>query len=304
MPPSADAVGQRRGLIAAAYREASALELEALKPGNVHRQSAGHGMTVADFLLSAQVSAGPLTAPGLGLGERVYRAVVATREAVGCNTNLGIILLCAPLLQAALDPAAPGGLRTRVAAVLQAADRADTQWLNQAIRLAAPAGLGRSARYDVAESATATPLEVMTLAAHRDLIARQYAECFKDLFERAVPLLERLQTRWQDPAWAAVGLYLDFLRRFPDTHIARKLGVDQALAVSRRAAPLAAALNQAARPQPHRAALLTFDRELKNAGINPGTMADLTVACLLIPRLQRLQPASSSEKEPSVRKLT
>ncbi|WP_295453723.1 triphosphoribosyl-dephospho-CoA synthase [uncultured Thiodictyon sp.] len=297
MPRSAatrsdDAAGQRRGLIAAAYREACALELDAFKPGNVHRESAGHGMTVADFLLSAEVSAPPLTAPGLGLGERVYRAVAATREAVGCNTNLGIILLCAPLLQAALDPEVPGGLRARLAAVLRTAERTDTQWFNRAIRLAAPAGLGESARHDVAEPATATPLEVMAVAAHRDLIARQYAECFKDLFERAVPLLERLQMRWQDPAWAAVGLYLDFLGRFPDTHIARKLGQHQALAVSRRAAPLAAALNQAARPQPHRAALLAFDRDLKNAGINPGTMADLTVACLLIPRLQRLQPAS------------
>jgi triphosphoribosyl-dephospho-CoA synthase len=297
MPSSAatrsnDAAGPRRQLIAAAYREACALELDAVKPGNVHRESAGHGMTVADFLLSAAVSAEPLSAPGLGLGERVYRAVVATREAVGCNTNLGIILLCAPLLQAALDPELPGGLRTRVAAVLRAAQRADMQWLNRAILLAAPAGLGESARHDVGAAATATPLEVMAQAAHRDLIARQYAECFKDLFERAVPLLERLQTRWQDPAWAAAGLYLDFLGRFPDTHIARKLGPHQALAVSRRAAPLAAALNRAARPQSHRAALLAFDRELKNAGINPGTMADLTVTCLLIAKLQRLQPAS------------
>lgn len=290
--PGDAAAGQRRQWIAAAYREACALELEALKPGNVHRQCAGHGMTVADFLSSAAVSAGPLTAPGLGLGERVYRAVFATREAVGCNTNLGIILLCAPLIQAALDPQSPGGLRACLARVLQAADRADTQWLNRAILLAAPGGLGASARHDVAAPATATPLEVMAEAAHRDLIARQYVDCFKDLFERAVPLLGRLQTRWQDPAWAAVGLYLDFLGRFPDTHIARKLGESQALAVSRRAAPLAAALNRAAHPQVQRARILAFDRELKNAGINPGTMADLTVACLLIPRLQRLQPAS------------
>jgi triphosphoribosyl-dephospho-CoA synthase len=154
-----------RRRIGDAYRAACALELDALKPGNVHRASAGHGMTVADFLTSAAVSADPLTEPGLGLGERVYRAVAATRAAVGCNTNLGIILLCAPLIQAALDPAAPATLRARLLTVLCAADRRDMDGLNRAIRLAAPGGLGESAQHDVAAPATATPLAVMALAA-------------------------------------------------------------------------------------------------------------------------------------------
>jgi triphosphoribosyl-dephospho-CoA synthase len=273
----------RRQAIAAAYRAACALELDAQKPGNVHRESAGHGMTVEDFLRSAQVSAGPLTRPGLGLGERIFRAVSATRRAVGCNTNLGILLLSAPLIQAALAPSAAGGdLRHRLEAVLKVADRQDTDWLFRAIRLAAPGGLGASVEHDVSGVAQGTPLEVMRPAAHRDLIARQYTEGFSDLFERAVPLLAMLNDRWQDPAWAAAGLYLDFLGRYPDSHVARKLGLEQAVAVSRQAAPLAAALTGAARPESYAAALRGLDRELKGAGINPGTSADLTVACLLI----------------------
>jgi triphosphoribosyl-dephospho-CoA synthase len=59
-------------------------------------------MTVEDFRISAQQSAEPITRAANGLGERIYYAVKATREAVGCNTNLGIILLCAPLLLAKL----------------------------------------------------------------------------------------------------------------------------------------------------------------------------------------------------------
>ena len=283
-----------RRRIGDAYRAACALELDALKPGNVHRASAGHGMTVADFLTSAAVSADPLTEPGLGLGERVYRAVAATRAAVGCNTNLGIILLCAPVIQAALDPADPATLRARLARVLSTADRRDMDWLNQAIRLAAPGGLGESAQHDVAAPATATPLAVMALAADRDLIAAQYAAGFQDLFERAVPLFGQLQARWQDPAWAAAGLYLDFLGRFPDTHIARKLGPARARAVTRRAAPIAADLVRAARPEPFREALLGLDRDLKEAGLNPGSCADLTVACLLIARLAPADPYSSA----------
>ena len=79
----------------------SRAELEALKPGNVHRFEAGHGMTVEDFETSADISAPFLCARGAGVGARVLRAVSATRKAVGQNTNLGILLLCAPLATAA-----------------------------------------------------------------------------------------------------------------------------------------------------------------------------------------------------------
>ena len=291
MADSATADGRapdRRSRVAAAYREVCALELAALKPGNVHLHADGHDMTVADFLRSAEVSAGPLTEPGLGLGERIYRAVAATRAAVGCNTNLGILLLCAPLIQATLDEPSPGTLRERLGRVLAAADRADTDGLFRAIRLAAPGGLGSSDAHDVCATPEATPVQVMSHAAQRDRIALQYATGFADLFERAVPLLSGLERRWHSPAWAAAGLYMDFLSRFPDTHVARKLGEESALEVCRLAAPLAESLLQAKRPQQLRGELLALDRRLKELGVNPGTSADLTVACLLIRRLAPL----------------
>src|SRR4029078_11023851 len=40
-------------IIAQSFREACLTELDALKPGNVHRHGAGHGMFVADFQKSA-----------------------------------------------------------------------------------------------------------------------------------------------------------------------------------------------------------------------------------------------------------
>ena len=49
--------GCSRELIARAYREACAVELAALKPGNVHQYADGHGMCLADFIMSAQASA-------------------------------------------------------------------------------------------------------------------------------------------------------------------------------------------------------------------------------------------------------
>ncbi len=88
----------------AAFGAACRAELQALKPGNVHVHAPGHGMTVEDFERSAEAAAPWVAAPGLGVGERVLRAVESTRAACGQNTNLGILLLAAPLAAAAERP--------------------------------------------------------------------------------------------------------------------------------------------------------------------------------------------------------
>ena len=74
----------------------------ALKPGNVHDFAEGHGGSVDDFEASAHVSAPALTRCGASVGERVLGAIEAIFDVhVGWNTNLGIVLLCAPLAAAA-----------------------------------------------------------------------------------------------------------------------------------------------------------------------------------------------------------
>ncbi|MGE3771807.1 MAG: triphosphoribosyl-dephospho-CoA synthase, partial [Gammaproteobacteria bacterium] len=88
-------------LVAACYRAACRYDVLAAKPGNVSVDSPGHGMQARDFLLSARASAPPLCAGARGVGEAVREAIAATWAAVGCNTNLGIVLLAAPLAQAA-----------------------------------------------------------------------------------------------------------------------------------------------------------------------------------------------------------
>src|SRR6476619_6256717 len=74
------------------------LEATARKPGNVHRYADFVDTTYLDFLLSA-AAIGPVMDRALGrpLGETVLEAVRATRRVTGRNTNLGIILLLAPL---------------------------------------------------------------------------------------------------------------------------------------------------------------------------------------------------------------
>ena len=57
----------------------------------------------------------------------------------------------------------------------------------KAIRIANPGGLGNVPEQDVRNEPTVTLLEAMKLAADRDLIARQYANGFADVFDFGVP---------------------------------------------------------------------------------------------------------------------
>ena len=91
------------GAVGEAFHDSCLAELDALKPGNVHRFADDTRMSVADFERSAAAAAPVMGRAGLPVGKRILGAVEATRNAVGQNTNLGIILLAAPLASAALD---------------------------------------------------------------------------------------------------------------------------------------------------------------------------------------------------------
>src|SRR5690606_18443648 len=147
------------------------------------------------------------------------------------------------------------------------------------IRRANPGGLGRAAEQDVAAPPTVTLLEAMRLAADRDLIARQYTTGYADIFAVGVRRIEEERRRGTDLVWTATLVFLDFLARFPDSHIARKFGSEKAEEVRAEAGRVRAVLPQSAAESFDR--LMAFDRSLKQRGLNPGTSADLTVASLL-----------------------
>ncbi len=264
-------------------------ELDALKPGNVGRHGDGHAMTVEQFAISAAVSAPILADARLSVGERILGAVEATRAAVACNTNLGILLLAAPLVRA-LEIAASDrdDLRGRLRRVLATLNREDTECVFRAIRLANPAGLGSSTEHDVTGPATTGLLAVMRHAAERDRIARQYAEAYADIFELGLSAFDSAMERWRDKRWATVYSYLNFLAQFPDSHVLRKLGATTAEEVRSLGERLRDQLAASDCPEQHVDELLRADRALKARGINPGTSADLTVAILLVKRFQSM----------------
>ena len=133
------------------YQQACEIELQAFKPGNVSVYADGHDMTVADFRDSAKVSADALCNSDYSLGEKIYYAVQATKIEVACNTNLGIILLCAPLIQAMSKIEYGITLRQALHKVLIATTIEDAYCVFKAIMLASPGGLERADNQDVAE---------------------------------------------------------------------------------------------------------------------------------------------------------
>jgi triphosphoribosyl-dephospho-CoA synthase len=258
-----------------AFLHACALDVEVRKPGNVSLASPGHGMHAGLFLASAAAAAGPISSAGRPVGERIETAVRAAWRASGCNTNLGIVLLCAPLL-AAFERGGADLLRGALETVLQSLDIEDARATYRAIALAHPGGLGRVPEQDVLAAPTLGLREAMALAAERDRIAWQYLHGHADVFELALPVF----LSESDPAVGMQATFLELLATLPDSHIVRKHGKAMAQSVMAQARPwrLRARRGEPVADDP---AFVRWDQDLKARGLNPGTTADLGVATAL-----------------------
>lgn len=267
--------------LAAKYKHACLAEIEAIKPGNVHVYADGHGVQVSDFVQSAEASAAVIAEKQYQLGQRIYVSVERTWQAVNCNTNLGIILLCAPLIQAALNHTGKD-FQSTLSQTIQQTNQQDTEWLFKAIRLASPAGLGQAKQHDVNDQASVSLHEAMAASAAYDLIGQQYENGYAEVFNQGLPQFQQSMHHWGNETWAVTATYLYWLSHYRDSHIARKYGAEKAEAVREEAASHYASFIKQDNPRLSLKTLLRFDQTLKAQDINPGTSADLTVATVLL----------------------
>jgi triphosphoribosyl-dephospho-CoA synthase len=254
-------------------------EATARKAGNVHRYRDFADLTYLDFVLSAAAIVPAMErAVDQRLGQTVLDAILATRRLVRTNTNLGMVLLLAPLAAVPVSAA----LRPGVAQVLQRTDAEDAKLVYEAIRFAVPGGLGKVPNQDVAQQPTSTLLEVMSLAQDRDQVARQYVTGFAHVFEEVIPALEQGFATTGSLEGGIVFGQLTLLARFPDSLIARKCGLAEAEEISGRAAQVM----HAGWPREPAGwdAFHAFDAHLRARGNqrNPGTTADLLAAGLFV----------------------
>jgi triphosphoribosyl-dephospho-CoA synthase len=268
-------------------RLACILEASAPKAGNVSPGRPFADASHDDFVRSAEAIAPVLDrAGGRPVGETILDAVRATRAASGRNTNLGIVLLVAPLasVPGIVDAASIGRdeVRRRLRAVVAGLTRRDADLAYEAIRLAAPGGLGSAAEHDVAGEPGGTLLEMMAIASGRDLVALQYSNGYAEVFEEALPAIESALRAGRSTEEATVLCHLDLIARHGDSLITRKLGKEISEEASRRARSVLDSGWPAGAGSA--AALDVLDAWLRADGNrrNPGAAADLTAAALFL----------------------
>jgi len=256
------------------------VEASVPKPGNV---SFGRGFADADYLdflaSAAAIGSAMVQAAQESVGSVILRAVQETRRWTTTNTNLGIVLLLAPLARAAC---LGGPLRPRLGQVLRGLTVEDARLAYEAIRMANPGGLGHVEAQDVREPPTVSLREAMALAAERDAVAREYVTDYAITFEVGAPALREARSCGLGREQAVLWTYLRILSKVPDTLIARKRGWREALEASARAQEILA-LGDLAGTEGRRR-LSAFDRWLRRLGNarNPGTTADLVCASLFV----------------------
>ncbi|MEL7564888.1 MAG: triphosphoribosyl-dephospho-CoA synthase, partial [Dehalobacterium sp.] len=253
--------------------------------------------SLEDFHLSALALGRPFGfIEKQGVGETISLAVRETRKFVRTNTNLGIILLLAPLGMAWCRVVKDGTShygdkstlqylwKKEIGSVLAELTLEDADDVYQAIRLAAPSGMGEVQEHDVAreEAPGITLLEAMKLAAERDMIARQYLNNFQQVFDVGFPTLNRALADGLSLPQAVAHTHLFLLSQYPDSLIARKLGPDLSQEVRKRA--LTAWEAGGWHSVKGKDYLEKLDRWLRKDGhrLNPGTTADLTAATIFV----------------------
>lgn len=277
--------------IGATAQLACLLEATAPKPGNVSPGVRFGDTRYEDFLASAAAIGHSLgSAATRPLGNTILMAIRDTRRWTQANTNLGIVLLLAPLARAAARClAAPharhveaGDLRRAVASVLAESTVDDARAAYAAIRLASPGGLGSADSQDVTGEPTVTLTAAMRLAADRDSIANEYATGFHATFDLGAPTLRAARGAGLDWNDAVVETYVTLLAAIPDTHIARRAGHARAAQVAREAEAIVAL--GGVRSAPGRSGLARLHATLADARnlSNPGTTADLTAAAIFV----------------------
>lgn len=283
-------------------------EVMARKPGNVHRftdfadMSLDHFLYAANFLGWVVREREDLLQQGIGRFIRI--ACAPQRGQMTPNTTLGIVLLLGPLLRVCDEKGyvrhlsngpwpAEYDLRRRLPDVLNQLTVDDAAEVFRTIREINPGGLGDAPEQDVRSEPTVTLLEAMKLAADRDLIARQYANGYADVFDLGVPAFVDAFAKYGNIEAGVIACQLAWMVAFPDSLIARKRGLAVAEDVQRRVQHVLS-LGGLDTPEGRRSGV-ELDAYLRSDGnkLNPGTTADLVAACLFVAlRENKVQPSA------------
>ncbi len=267
------------------------IEMKSLKPGNVHKFSKSFDMNTKDFLKSSLIISRSLTKKKFNLGKKIFFSAKEVKNKIKKNTNLGIILMLAPIITVIEKEGliSKKKIITKIKSLIKKQDINNSIDIYRAISLIAPGGLGHSKKYDVNELPKIKLYKAMKFAKNKDLISKQYYNGYKDIINTGIPTYKKFYKKWGKIEWALTAVYLNFLKKYNDSHIIRKNGIKTAKKVRNEAKNYYNLLKSNNKLTKIKKKLLFFDKKLKSKHINPGTMADLSVATLFLELVTKKQ---------------
>jgi triphosphoribosyl-dephospho-CoA synthase len=175
---------------------------------------------------------------------------------------------------------------------------ADAVDVYEAIKIAKPSGLGKAPELDVNDSDSVnrivkenvTLYQVFKIASAYDRVCSEWVNNYPVTFEAAYPYLIKQIREAKDLNKAIIHTFLKVLAKYPDTFIARKIGIKKAKEVSVKAneiLKLGGLETSLGRKSLHK-----FDHELRKSSndLNPGTTADIVAAALALCVLSGYRP--------------
>jgi triphosphoribosyl-dephospho-CoA synthase len=307
--------------VASCLQLAILLEINAPKPGNVHRQANFYKTNYEHFLASAVAIApsfktastkGILVAEGklryaqVNIGKIIKDAVERSNSwQHGGNTLLGTILLLSPIAVGAgetlrestrvLDLAK---LRTNTKSVTTSTTPADAVAVYEAIDIAKPGGLNKVPKFDATKPSSkqeilmtrTTLFDLFEISANYDSIAHEWVNNYPLVFDVGFPFLWEEVRRRDNINDAIVQTFLRLISENPDTLVARKAGSEKAREISQQARQV---LDQGGlSTQNGKEALMELDGHLRDSEnkLNPGATADLITATLALLVLSGYRP--------------
>lgn len=267
--------------VAELAERAAVLEVSTEKPGSVTPTKSFKDLHYKDFTDAAHAMRAHMkeAAEGGPIGKAIYDSFQPSTT----NVNFGIVLMFAPLAAAAGKSQSIRDLRINLRKVLKRATAEDTVWIYKAMRKCDLGGMklkdNSLSDLDVfsdralekIKNEAITPLDVFRKVADIDRLASEWVSAYQICFGFAKRLKNLDENNIRDT-------YLEILSQYPDTFIARKVGLEEAKGVSEMAGEVIAGGMD----------IDEFDAYLRYRGssLNPGTTADLTAATLFIKLLE------------------
>ncbi len=239
------------------------------KPGNVDRCHDYAETRLEHFVVSTLAARPALEAAearAAGLGSLIEAAVASTACHAGGNTHFGAFLLLVPLVYGGT---LEGGIEAVRASTVEDAVAFYRAFALTRVRVAAEDELDVNdpGAADALRARGMTLLDVMAHSARRDMVAREWTNGFTLCRRAAEALLAD-----SDPRTAVGRTFLALLATEPDTFIAKKHGPDLAEETRRRAAAVVRG----------EASLGSLDTWCIGRGVNPGSLADITIGAIFL----------------------